>query len=424
MDAPMRAFSSDSGTHLAVRALTALAALALSCLPAASIAADTPSTDALSCQLPVACTLSDGTAFGMNLSYQYDSDNFSHDDGVFTDANTFRRKQIGIYARKNGVFDFTMTYDFESHAWQDVYARVQSAALLKQDIGAFRLGFSKIPLGLENLTSSTATSFIEAALPTEAIQETRRIGIDWALQRPHFIVDAGYYFKGGPKPGYGYYFNGTPSTKGKTAAGRLVWIPLNEPGNILHFAASAAKETPAANVDIFGILKPAIEVIRTRPEADLTAVRLVNSGNILYADRIDRVGLEQLWISGPWSVQSEYLDARIQRPFGLSTYKASGYYIFGSWVLTGESRGYANGVVSDLHPQEKFGAVELLLRYSAVDLNDQPIPGGKEHDWTLGLNWYLNKYFKIQTNFIHADSERQGKSIDPNIFETRLQLTL
>ena len=129
----MRAFFSDTGTHLTGRARIALASLAMFCMPAVSIAADSPSTDAVSCQLPAACTLSDGTAFGMNLSYQYDSDNFSHDDGTFTDSNTFRRKQLGIYARKSGVFDFTMTYDFESRAWQDVYARIQSDALLKQD---------------------------------------------------------------------------------------------------------------------------------------------------------------------------------------------------------------------------------------------------------------------------------------------------
>jgi phosphate-selective porin OprO and OprP len=403
------------------RAFAPWAALACCCLPVLSMAADNTS---LSCQLPAACTLADGTAFGMNLSYQYDADDFSHGDGVFTDANTFRRRQIGIYARKSGVFDFTMTYDFESRAWQDVYTRFQSAALFKHDIGAFRVGFTKIPVGLENLTSSTATSFIESSLATEANQETRRIGIDWALQRSHFVVNAGYYYRGGPKPGEGYLFAGTPKTRGKTGAARVAWIPLNEPGNILHFAVSAAKETPAGNVNMLGVFEPATEVIRTRPEAGLTSVRLVDSGDLAFADHIDRVGLEQLWISGPWSVQSEYLDARIQRPFGLSTYDASGYYVFGSWVLTGESRGYANGVVSDLRPQQKFGAVELLLRYSAVNLNDEPILGGREHDWTLGLNWYLNKYFKIQTNFIHADSERQGKSVDPNIFETRLQLTL
>ncbi|MGC1329693.1 hypothetical protein, partial [Pseudomonas sp.] len=102
------------------------AALACCCLPALSIAAD---STALSCQLPAACTLADGTAFGMNLSYQYDADDFSHGDGVFADSNTFRRRQIGIYARKSGVFDFAMTYDFESRAWQDVYTRFQSAAL-------------------------------------------------------------------------------------------------------------------------------------------------------------------------------------------------------------------------------------------------------------------------------------------------------
>jgi phosphate-selective porin OprO and OprP len=400
-----------------------IAALALVFASQRLAAAELPG-DSLACQLPAQCTFAGGMQIGLNLTYQFDSDNFSNDDHTFTDSSTNRRKQLGVFLRKPNVFDIAATYDFQARAWQDVYARVQSKAIVKSDIGAFRLGFTKVPVGLENLTSSSATSFIESSLPTEALQESRRVGADWALQRPHVIVDAGYYFKGGPKPGYGYYFNGYPATNGKTAAARVVWLPWNISHEVLHFAISAAQESPASNVGEFGIDKPAIQVIRTRPEADLTTVRLVNSGDIPFVEHIDRLGLEQLWISGPWSIQSEYLQARLERLYGLNTYSTNGYYIFGSYVLTGESRGYANGSPGDVRAGRPFGAVEVLIRYSSVDLDDAPILGGREHDWTAGLNWYVNKYFKFQTNLIHATSERQGKSIDPNIVEVRLQLTL
>ena len=37
-----------------------------------------------------------------------------------------------------------------------------------------------------------------------------------------------------------------------------------------------------------------------------------------------------------------------------------------------------------------------------IDLNDADIRGGRLHDLTLGLNWYLNKYTKMQFNYVRA----------------------
>ncbi|MFO1505904.1 MAG: porin [Lysobacterales bacterium] len=51
---------------------------------------------------------------------------------------------------------------------------------------------------------------------------------------------------------------------------------------------------------------------------------------------------------------------------------------------------------------------------------DAPVQGGREHDWTLGANWYLTTHFKVQLNVVRAWSDRGGSSLDPRIFEARV----
>jgi hypothetical protein len=115
-------------------------------------------------------------------------------------------------------------------------------------------------------------------------------------------------------------------------------------------------------------------------------VSAVDSGNLAPTDSIDRLGAEALWIGGPWSVQAEYLDARVKLQNGRPSYHADGYYALASWVLTGESRGYANGNVGDVKPKGAACAVELAVRYSELNLDDAPVRGGKERNWTVGAN--------------------------------------
>jgi phosphate-selective porin len=73
-----------------------------------------------------------------------------------------------------------------------------------------------------------------------------------------------------------------------------------------------------------------------------------------------------------------------------------------------------------------FGAVELALRYSAIDLNDEAVRGGKENDWTFGVNWYLTPNTRFQFNYVRAnieDRDSGGVMIadsDVNVYQTRL----
>ena len=92
---------------------------------------------------------------------------------------------------------------------------------------------------------------------------------------------------------------------------------------------------------------------------------------------------------------------------------ARGWYLSGTWVVTGEKK--AGG----LEPRRAFlrdggwGAVELALRCERLRLGSSAHPGpafvhpraanllgNSEQIWTFGLNWYLNRHTKIQANAV------------------------
>lgn len=366
---------------------------------------------------PVHYTFGDGTDIGLTGVYRYDLNDFSDDtlpngSSRFDDSHTNRRKELGLTLKKKGVYDAVIAYEYQAKSWQDVNIRLQSKAFLGQDYGAFRFGYSKTPVAFEGVTSSKATSFLELSLPAQAIFEGRRSGIDWAFERPQYLLNLGYY--------WGQDLQG--DNDGTTVAGRVAWTPRKSEGDVIHLGVSASQESPDATTDGRGVRSLPGARIRAVPEAGLTSVRLVDSGALSNADSIRRSGLEGLWIRGPWSVQGELLNVEVERKAGKPDYGADGFYVFGSWVVTGESRPYSGGNTNNLKPKGAWGAWELLLRYSELDLDDGAIRGGKQHDWTLGANWYLTQHFKFQANYIQVSSDRAGLSLDPRIFELRAQI--
>lgn len=384
----------------------ALAAMALVALPA--MAEDY----SLLGGWPTHHTFADGTDFGATGLYQYDADDFSHADGRLRDAHTNRRKYFGLYLKKKGVYDAIAQFDFQSKKWQDVFLRVQSKALFGKDAGAFRIGQSKLPVGFEGNTGTPAATFIEQALPTQAVYENRRMGVDWAWYRPTWLAQAGYY-DGGDLQG---------DNDGHTFAGRLAWVPRQRPGDVLHFGFSASRESPQSSVNGQGQTNVPSARFRSNPEAGLSPLYLVDSGTLKNVDTIDRHGFEALWIHGPWSLQGEYLRANTSFDDGKPAYRVDGWYAFASWVATGESRQYKDGNVGNVQPSRPWGALEFAARYSSVDLDGGNILGGREHDWTLGANWYLGQHFKLQANYVRAFSDRKGLVVNPEIVEVRAQI--
>ncbi|HEY6894652.1 MAG TPA: porin [Rhodanobacteraceae bacterium] len=366
---------------------------------------------------PTHYTFADGTDLGLVLVYRYDVNDFSDDrkpDGshAFEDSSTNRRKELGLSLKKKGVYDAIVDYEYQGKTWLDTNVRFYSKAFFGADYGAFRFGYSKTPFSFEGNTPTKSDAFLELALPSQAMFEGRRTGVDWLFERPLYVVNVGYY--------WGQDLLG--DNDGTTFGGRIAWTPFKDDGNVLHLGIAATREDRDATTDGRGVHHAPSVTISSPPEAGLTPVRLVSSGALSGAGTVDRTGLEALWIGGPWSVQGEWLREDVSRTGANPDFGASGGYIFGSWVLTGESRPYAKGNTDNIKPKNRWGAFELLLRYSEIDLDDAPVQGGREHDWTLGANWYLTSHFKFQANYIKAYSDKGNLSLDPTIFELRGQL--
>lgn len=367
---------------------------------------------------PTKHAFADGTELSATANWAYDTVDFSGDRGygsaatALRDSGHYRRREFGMSLKKKDVYDFTAIMDFQSNLWLDVALRMETKALFGSDFGRIRVGYIKTPVGLDGVTSSRAGSFMEVALPVQAVYAGRRTGIEWTYEQPKYYLQAGAY---GGKDLQG-------DNPGTMQALRGVWTPIKANGDVLHLGLSASVENPRGyhngrdeHFDPSGRL-------RARPEAGLTDIRLVDSGTLTPVDQIRRAGFEGIWIHGPFSVQAEALQAKVTRDNGLLDYNIDGQYIYGSWILTGESRPYAAGAVANVKPAHAYGAVELLARYSRLDLQDNGIDGGRQHDWTFGANWYLTSHFKFQANYVKADASRRGVHTTPDIWELRAQV--
>lgn len=130
---------------------------------------------------------------------------------------------------------------------------------------------------------------------------------------------------------------------------------------------------------------------------------------------------------GPFLAQGGYLRLTARRGVCLPDFNGDGYYLFGAWMLTGESRVYKDNYFKNVQPTHDYGTLALATRYSQLNLRDGIVQGGKENNWTLGLTWYLGQHLKFQANYIwaHADDSPANAylaPVDPRIFEFRAQV--
>src|SRR6185295_13038058 len=143
---------------------------------------------------------------------------------------------------------------------------------------------------------------------------------------------------------------------------------------------------------------------RSRPESFL-AHYVVDTGD-LDASQAVVVAAESVWVRDRLSVQGEYMNATVLRD-AHGDVNFGGFYVMTSWFLTADTRNYVDaeaafGSVVPSRPlswnARQIGAVELAARWSIVDLTDADVRGGRASVVTSGLNWYLNRYVRLQFN--------------------------
>ena len=339
---------------------------------------------------------------------------FSTDDalddavGPVVNGTEFRRARLYLSGRMYDRVNFKAQYDFSGGdlGFKDVYIGLDRLPA----VGSLLVGHFKEPFSLEMQTSSKYNTFMERSLGNVFAPE-RNSGmmiaseamdkrLTWALG---LFRDSAL---GGRASGPGNY----------AVTGRVTTRPWYADGGskLLHLGLAYSHRNPTGDT----------VRIRQRPEAHL-ATRFVDTGQFPAAS-LDLVGVEAALVLGPTSFQTEYMHNSVHQPNGGDVNFAS-FYVQASHFLTGEHRPYrdSGGHFNRVKPfhnlgdQNGWGAWEIALRYSQLDLNDQLINGGKLRDLTLGLNWYLNPTTRMMWNYVVADRVELGVA---HLFQTRFQV--
>lgn len=111
-----------------------------------------------------------------------------------------------------------------------------------------------------------------------------------------------------------------------------------------------------------------------------------------------KVGGELLYLNQRMSFQSEYMFSSVSRYTGAS-YRCMGVYGQLSWIVSGAQYAYDNA--SSCVERPKSRSLELVARYDYLDQNDNKaeIHGGRFHDFSLGVNFYLNRNIAVKLSY-------------------------
>jgi phosphate-selective porin OprO/OprP len=320
-------------------------------------------------------------------------------DAEVDDGFEFRRARLFFSGTIYERVSFKAEYDFAGGdaTFKDVYVGIE------QRWGRLLIGHMKEAFGLEELTSSKYSAFIERSLPVEAFAPSRNSGVqvnghrgdrlNWGLGA-HYDADD---------------FGDSLAGDRVNVTGRLAFRPLYERSGkrLLHLGVAVNHRS----VESGGTLR-----FRSRPEAHRTT-RWVDTGSFA-ADGALLHGIElagvfdRLWFAAEH--MSAEVDSRVAEDPSLSgSYVQAGYFL-----TAADHRSFkaASGQFDRQKPARPWvpgggrGAWEVTLRVSSLDLDDRAIAGGRLDDLTLGLNWYPNPVTRMMINWVRADREGLGEA--------------
>jgi len=262
------------------------------------------------------------------------------------------------------------------------------------EYGRMQIGKMKAPISMERVMGMVFEQVMERPMHLDALLPSRDTGISFSdmLLHKRLRWRVGIY-------------NGWLEKEDKNfheanylIVGRVTGLPYvnDEEGTLLHLGASYRYEKIREGEVRYNV----------GPEFYFDDSWL-DTGYIA-AESSQTFNAELTWLAGPLWIASEYTAAYLKTPL-LGTLRFSGYHIAANYFLTGEHRGYnrRRGTVRRITPVLDFtdggwGAVEVSVRYSALDLNDKTIRGGEMDITSLGLIWHPRRDHQFHMQWSHA----------------------
>jgi phosphate-selective porin OprO/OprP len=328
---------------------------------------------------------------GGRLQWDYDYFDGVHNMGLSGNDIEMRRTRFYIKSVLNKNWESKLQVDLTEKEGatetsdKDVYIKYNG---LRQQRMQLTIGKQKEPFGLEASTSSKTTLLIERAMISRSLTPDRNYGLTISTYPSNAISIKGGVFSSnaGPFAHEGKQLDANSDKNQKTLAwtGRVTYAPLIETDSLIHLGFSGSMRNFAAND----------YQLTDRAEVHL-ADKIVQSGKII-ADKLMLLGFEAATVINNFSLESEYIKLFIKGKPNAILY---GYYIQGSYLLTGEHRSYKKGQFRNLQLQSNSIAWQVITRYSFLDA-EQNNEGNRARNLTLGVNAYINPSVRISANYI------------------------
>ncbi len=303
-------------------------------------------------------------------------------------ANEARRIRLGVSGSMPGGFGYKMEADFTGGTVE------MTDAFLSYDHGPLTItaGQHNNFQGLEELSSSNDTSFIERAGYTDAFGFERRVGLSAQYGAGMVLLQGGVFTDNITDLG---------DDVNNSIGFDLRAVAMPKFGDAqAHFGASYHYADLGDTV--------IAQRYRQRPAVHFTDTRFLNTGNIDNAKSESSIGLEAAIISGRFHAAAEGHWLTLNRNANFADPTFFGGSVEAGFFLTDDTRGYKEGVfkgvkVSNPVGSGGMGAWQVNVRYDRLDLTDAGFVGGTQDAYQASLIWTPVDYVRFMLSYAKLD---------------------
>jgi len=315
-------------------------------------------------------------------------------------ADNFRMRRVrpsfeGVIAKD---FNFRIMPDFAGSTLTlvDAFVGYQFSPALNIQAGKF-----KVPFDLERLVSQTDLPFIERSY-TAGLSPNRDNGIHLFGDVLEGRLTYNLAWVNGTSDGESSIVD---DDSDKEAVVRLFAHPFKGSGSLLEQFGAGIAVTNGNKAG--GVPAP----YRTNAQQTAYSWRT----GVLSNGTQTRIEPQAYFYHGPFGLLGAWTSSEHVVSLGTNTseLKHTGWFVTGSWLLTGENATYRSvNPAKDFSPSSRtWGAWEVLLRLSGLDVDDAAFPifanpatsATEVSSISVGVNWYLNRNVKASVNYEHSE---------------------
>lgn len=352
---------------------------------------------------------------------QADSRWYIGDNSAVNDTFLLRRVRPVFEGTVFEKFDYKVMLDFGANTsatsnntsnngmLQDAYFNARLLPEFQVQAGKF-----KEPVGLERLQSDANLLFVERGFPTQLVPN-RDVGVQVQGNLAEGTLSYAVGVFNGTADGGSNDLEGTDDEK--DVAGRVFATPFKN-GDV-----NAARGIGFGLAGTYGKQEGPLRSYVSPGQQRFFSYRTglgtdAASANVTADGAHWRLAPQAYYYLGPVGVFGEYVisDQKVRRDAGAQTHSTvqnTAWQVAASCFVTGEENSF--GSVTPRHPFAfhggGWGALELAARVSELDVDDDAFPtlanpnvsAREAFAWGVGLNWHLNRNFKLSLDYDQTD---------------------